>query len=159
MTLKLNDEEKELFGMAILNDSLDVLLFVIGVIIPFTGDLIESIIGGIFDILLLVWMFKDEDIHYNAIWIFLLETLDITDFITMGQIDILGWIEVIPFWVIGFWYFKSQKTIKTLKETITKIEGIPLDKNKDLHCKTCGSNTTPEMKICEKCGTELKKEE
>ena len=169
---QLSDPELELYNIAKINDILDIFLFIVGFAVPFTGDLVESIIGGIFDVMLLVWMFQDKDIGINAIWIFFLETLDLTDFLTMGVFDVIGWVEMVPFWVIGFRVLKLPE-VKALKQELTakakkalKLE--PLEKPEEMseskkesreekYCPFCNAETSPEMKICEMCGAELKK--
>lgn len=158
---ELNPEEKELYDICIINDILDVFLFLLGLFIPFSGDLIESIIGGLFDLILFYWMFQDKDIRFNAIWILLLELFDLGDFATMGLVDIIGWIEVIPFWVIGFRLLKSRE-VQELKEDISKkakkilksVEKTP-EIIKEMFCPHCNSIITPEMRICESCGIEI----
>lgn len=148
------EEEQELLSITKINDLLDVFLFFVGLFIPFTGDLIESIIGTLFDLLLLYWLFDDDDIRFNAIWIFLLELLDLSDFFTLGLIDVLGWIELFPFW---FLFYKSLK-IKAKSEnggispTKPSISMKKVRKKKKQFCNICGAQIKENVRICENCG-------
>ena len=157
--------DKKLKNTTNFGELLDIPLFLIGFFIPFTGDIFESLIGGIIDIILFKRYYKR--FGENSIYILLIESIDLTDFATMGMLDILGWIEMIPFWLIFF--SKSNKKIDLPKETSHSHLSSPKSDDKDEEinekkhpkkaqnqCNECGKVNPPNLSLCEKCGSILK---
>ena len=141
------------------NDILDFFLFFIGLFIPFLGDIFESIIGGIFDLLLFYWLLKDKDIGFHALWIFAIEMIDLTDFLTMGYVDTFGWIELFPLWYIMFIVLKTQAKQDEVGEESTISHESDKAKEKiemQLSCPYCGEIINEDITVCESCGTIFK---
>ena len=169
--------DEENFQWIKLNDFLDIPLFFIGLLIPFIGDILESGLSFCIDLFLL---YKLSPLYGSkARWVFFLEQLDLTDFFSGGLVDLLGWVELIPFWVLLYLYFQPQ---------VTQFEKIPNEERKGAQkplsppsftissdsitgsnsktaekvvnssesdrwlCSMCGEFNPPSNKICERCG-------
>jgi len=159
---KIDTEKDDLLELALYNDVLDIFLFGIGLFLPL-GDYFESIVGGAFDVLLFIWMF--QVIRTNAIWILLLECIDLTDLITKGRWDVVGWIEVLPFW---YFYYKdytlelraSERKLEILEDTnLSKLSAAqksqqPMIETKKV-CPGCGNKIPYKLEACELCGAKL----
>lgn len=144
------------------NDFLDIFLFFIGLLIPFIfGDLIESLVGGIFDLFLFSWFLRQGKSFKQTTGILILESLDLTDFFTLGLIDFLGWIEIIPFWYLFFTYFVREEEKKDFMEKINISSTNVTEDGKTIQkistCPYCGAEMSANQVICEHCGKELLK--
>ncbi|MGV9202453.1 MAG: hypothetical protein ACOC44_00345 [Promethearchaeia archaeon] len=124
------------------------------------GDLIESLIGGVFDVFLYTYFLRQGKALKKTTGVFLLESLDLTDFLTLGLIDFLGWIEIIPFWFLFFTLLdKRDEESFTSKKTSLSITDQKQDKDQsekiNLKYPYCRAEISPEQQICEGCGKEL----
>ena len=154
----------DLLDLARYNDVLDIFLFLIGFFLPL-GDYFESIVGGSFDLLLLIWMYPI--IRRNAIWLFILECIDLTDLITVGWWDVLGWIELFPFWYFYYKDFTIEMNIKEKKLALlenSNVSKLSAAQNTpkptietEQNCPECGNKIPFNSKVCELCGAKLKK--
>lgn len=146
--------KEELFQLTKINDVSDVFLFFIGLFIP-VGDLFESMVGGAFDILLLIWIFPI--LRNKIIWVFLIESLDGLDlFFVTAKFEVIGFIEVIPswWWVYNNWVMKGDYySIKKIPSLYDPINIPP----KIRTCPICEEEISLENEICEYCGTDLEK--
>jgi hypothetical protein len=157
--LKKSKEDKsgkdELFQLSIFNDVLDIFLFLVGLFIPL-GDFFESIVGGSFDVMLLIWLYPL--LKKNIVWVFLVECLDIGDlFFFMGKFDFIGWIEILPMW---YWVYKQllikEEYAKKKQLSSQEKDLVSLSKSSKI-CPVCNVKIPSESNICEYCGSDLSK--
>jgi len=139
----------------LINDVLDIFLYLVGLFIPL-GDFFESIVGGSFDVMLLIWLFPL--LKKRIVWVFLIECLDITDlFFFMGKFDVIGWIEMLPLW---YWVYNqslikenyaNRKFLSSLEKELVSLSKI------SKICPVCEVEIPSESKVCEYCGSDLSK--
>ncbi|MCP4761773.1 MAG: hypothetical protein GY870_08325 [archaeon] len=144
---------------AYLNDGLDLVLFSVGFLIPFFGDVYESIIGGLFDVVLLIILLKTVNSYKNknkkiyVIMVFLIELIDLTDFFTLGITDFLGWVEIFPFWILISKWLNSNSEFK--KQDVASNNNIVENLKENVICSSCNTENYHKNTICETCGVLL----
>lgn len=100
---------------AIANDATDFGLYLFGLLTLMLGDAVECLVGGFLDI----WVFSRlllltrlSHHHPRArrylVGILVLEFLDVTDLFMLGVVDLLGWIELLPWWWIFTWHLEDE---------------------------------------------------
>lgn len=161
----LDPKDEEIWGLSKLNDVLDIGLFLVGFLIPM-GDPFESAMGGVFDLLLGYWYLKDKRIGKQVIPILLLECIDVADLFTPGFFDVIGWIELVPFWFLFYRRFLNDlKLFEETRETIleekspvlrkNQLNNVSMEKNEFLLCRECGAVVKKNMTLCEACGKDI----
>jgi hypothetical protein len=145
--------KEELFQLAKINDILDVFLYFVGLLIPL-GDLFESMVGGAFDILLLIWLFPI--LRKDVVWVFLFECLDTMDlFFITARFDFIGLMELLPlwWWIYKEWVMKPESSTEKKSSSDKNSREIP---EKPRICPLCEVEITYESKVCEYCGADLR---
>lgn len=79
-----------------------------------------------------------------------MEMLDILDWIFLGKLDVFGWIEIIPFWII-ICADNVRSEVKRNDESPLIPNRIPIEQ-KGKKCSVCDQIATIETEYCEHCG-------
>ncbi len=151
-------QNKRFDKILVQSELLDIFLVVVGLVIPsIFGDIFESVISLIIE-LVVFFMFKKRygNISYA---ILIIESFDWFDVFMGGNFDVIGWIEIIPFWFLLYKH-KTNDAKRKYADTskyvpmISKEVVIPED-SIDMSIFTINNNPENDKNLCDYCGGDI----